>query len=71
MYTRHPTGKPFLGRKHTVVLNIWSNHVFTYDKTVNKTPLNAKEFAHLDKGLVSLDEAEEKFDFNKMQPFAW
>ena len=45
--------------KDTVVLNIWSNHVFTYDKTVNKILFNANKFAHLDKELVSLDEAEE------------
>ena len=57
--------------KDTVVLNIWSNHVFTYDKIVNKIPFNAKKFVHLDKKLVSLDEAEEKYDFSKMQPFTW
>ena len=64
-------GHPSLEGKDTVVLNIWSNHVFTYDKTVNKIPFNAKKFVHLDKKLVSLEEAEEKYDFSKMQPFTW
>ena len=29
--------------KNTVILNIWSNHVFTYDRAVAHTTFTAKE----------------------------
>ena len=54
--------------KDTVVLNIWSKHVFTYDAAVNKVNnFNAKPYkAHPERKLVSLDEAEQKYDFSSM-----
>ena len=57
--------------KDTVVLNIWSNHVFTYNNSVNDIPFHPKEPFHAEFQLASLKPREDRFDFKTMKPFSW
>ena len=57
--------------KDTVVLNIWSNHVFTYNNSVNDIPFHPKKPFHAEFKLTSLKDREEQFDFKTMKPFSW
>ena len=58
-------------KKDTIVLNVWSGHVFTYEKQVDKAQFKPKTIKHYDKLLVTLRGTADKYEFGNMQPFSW
>ena len=58
--------------KHTVVLNVWSNHVFTYDReTHNRTFQAHSRKAIPEIALITLRDNDERYNYENMLPLNW
>ena len=56
----------------TVVINVWSNHVFTYNREIH----NRQFTAHIsnpapESALISLQDAEDRYEYDQMIPLNW
>ena len=58
--------------KQTVVLDVWNNHVFTYNRSVADIPFMAKDSKHHDQKLLRLDMDDiESCPYVDMKAFDW
>ena len=59
-------------QKITVVLNVWSNHVFTYSREVaNHVPLIVKTPRHVDRLIAKANLEDRKIPYSEMLPLTW
>ena len=58
--------------KHTVVLNVWSNHVFTYSREVHGRTFQEHTVNSLPEvSLVPLRDPQDRHPFGDMLPLDW